>query len=112
MAPQAKVTATPRKSAKVKVSEITEDERRARTQSNHDEWRKLIQLSATKNLRIECEDYREARTLAQKLTAVRSYYGYEVRIQHRGKEIFLSPRESVVDLDMVAVESKPPEETP
>lgn len=106
MAPTPKVITAPARKAKVKVTEITEDDRRARTQSNHDEWRKLIQLATTKTLRIECEDYREARTLSQRLTAVRSFYGYDVRIQHRGKEIFLSPREPLVDIESVVVEEQ------
>lgn len=108
MAPKVTATSPKTKKPKFQVREISDEERRAKTSSNHEEWRKFLQLALTKNIEITCEDYREARLLAQKLTSVRSYYGYAVKIQHRGKGIFLSPKDPPVDLEVVELDPAVP----
>lgn len=91
----------PKPASKLRVSEVSDDELRARTRVDQEEWRKLLQLGMSKNLRIECPEYKEARVLAQRLTAIRSFYGFEVRVQHRGKEIFISPRKAAVEVEFL-----------
>ncbi len=88
------------KTPKIKIREITEDERKAKTGSNHDEWKKVIQLALTKSIEMTCENYGEARSLASKLMAVRSYYGYAVKIQHRGMVVYMSPRQNGPNVEL------------
>lgn len=90
---------------KAVIGEISDDELNARTKQGASEWRQILEKSTTKNLRISFETYREARLAAQKITAVRSFYGFSVRVQHRGKDIFLSPRKTT-ELDLVKLDGE------
>lgn len=88
----------------LKVREISADEHRAKTRTDQEEFRKLLLLAHEgKTLEIGCDEYREARLMAQRLTACRSFYGFDVTIQHRGKQIYLTPRKASVAIEMVPV---------
>ena len=74
------------------VSECTEAEAAAKMRKGSNEWRAILEKATTKHLVIKFETYREARVVAQRITAVRSFYGFDVTISHRGMELLLCPR--------------------
>lgn len=92
----------PRPGLKIKVREISNTELRKRTRRESQEFKKLLEFAQDRNMHVTCDDYRDARMLAQRLTAVRSFYGFDVKIQHRGIDIFISPRMPTVEVEEVA----------
>lgn len=95
----------------IKVKEISDAERRQRTRQESKEFKQLLEVAADgKTLHITCKEYREARVLAQRLSAARSFYGYDVRIQHRGVDIYLSPRVPDVEVETMPAELPETEE--
>ncbi len=85
------------------IKELTREEFEAAVSRQSDEFRDVLKAAHNgKRLRLECESYRDARTLAQRLAAARTYIGFEeanVTIRHRGTLIFLAPRQDAVDID-------------
>lgn len=102
----------PKAALTIKVKTITDQELRQRTRSESKEFKQLLDVAADgKNLHITCKEYREARVLAQRIAAARSFYGQDVRIQHRGTEIFLSPRVPAIDVEEMPEDLEDPKET-
>lgn len=95
---------------KLQVREVTDEELRANTRVSQEEYRKLLELAMTKNLEIDCKQYREARVMAQRITACRSFYGFDVKVMHRGTKIFLTPRNTVA-IDMLPAGDEPEQKT-
>lgn len=92
---------TPRAAMKIKVREITDAELRKRTRRESQEFKKLLEFAQDRNMHITCDEYRDARVLAQRLAAARSFYGFDVKIQHRGLDIYISPRVPNVQVEEV-----------
>lgn len=82
----------------ITVRVISDDEARAKQRVNQEQYRQLLQQGSLRPLEVTCANYAEARLLAQRLTATRSSYGFEVKIAHRGKLLILTPREPPIDI--------------
>lgn len=90
----------PTAAVEIVVSEVTREEFDAAVKKQQKEFRDMLRLAAGgRILKIDCKSYRDARTLSQRLTATRSYYGFDAAVHHRGTTIHLSPRSSTVAIE-------------
>lgn len=100
-----KITEKPTRHVRAVVSEISDDELSARTAQGSAEWKAVLQSATTKNIRISFDTYRNARICAQRITAVRSFYGFDVKVMHRGNDVFCTPRgANKVEIDNVELD--------
>lgn len=94
---------SPTRPIKTSISEMTREEFESAVSRQTDEFRDILRAAHNgKRLKLECDSYRDARTLAQRLAAARTYVGAgeaNVTIRHRGTLIYLAPRQDSVDID-------------
>ena len=94
---------SPTRQIKTAISEMTREDFESAVSRQTDEFRDILRAAHNgKRLKLECDNYRDARTLAQRLAAARTYVGSveaNVTIRHRGTLIYLAPRQDSVDID-------------